>query len=85
MKYALLAAAFLALQPGALLACSLVPDDRPMDVQLDEWTRTSYSKAQVMAEVVAVQGSRRHRSGSCASFGCRRDQSARDGLPLSGA
>ena len=63
MRVASLIAAVLAMHSAALLACSPMPDERPADVQRDEWTRTSYSKAQVMAEVVAVQGSRRHRPG----------------------
>jgi hypothetical protein len=34
-----------------------------MEVQQDEWTRDSYSRAQAMVEVVAVEGSRRSRPG----------------------
>lgn len=59
MRYAPLVAAFLAVQPAAALACSPAPDERPVEVQQDEWARTSYSKAHILAEVVAVQGSRR--------------------------
>ncbi|HET9638232.1 MAG TPA: hypothetical protein VFP12_03410 [Allosphingosinicella sp.] len=60
MKFAPLVAVFLVVQSAASLACSPVYDPRPMEVQQDEWTRESYSKAQAMAEVVALQGSRRH-------------------------
>jgi hypothetical protein len=59
MRIARLVAAFLAVQPGAALACSVPFDPRPTEVQQDEWARESYSKARILAEVAAVQGSRR--------------------------
>lgn len=63
MKFASLLALLLAFQSGASVACSPVPDSRPMEVQLDEWALESYSRAQAMVEVVAVEGSRRYRPG----------------------
>jgi hypothetical protein len=63
MKYALLFVALLAVQPAAGLACSIAPDPRPAEVQMDEWARASYLDAEAMVEVVAIEGSRRHKAG----------------------
>lgn len=63
MKLAPLVAALLTLQSGAALACTIPEDLRPVEVQKDEWARDTYSRAQAMVEVVALEGSRRRRPG----------------------
>jgi hypothetical protein len=63
MKFALLPALLLAAGPDAVLACTPIPDPRPVEVQMNEWARESYSRAEAMVEVVAIQGSRRHKAG----------------------
>lgn len=55
--------ALLALEPDTALACSIAPDPRPVEEQLDGWARESYLRAEAMVEVVAIEGSRRHRPG----------------------
>lgn len=63
MKYAPFLAALLSAQSATALACSIPEDPRPVEVQQDEWTRDSFTRAQAMVEVVALEGSRRHRPG----------------------
>ena len=63
MKFGLLLALLLAIGPSAALACTPIPDPRPLEVQIDEWTRQSYLRAEAMVEVIAVQGSRPHNAG----------------------
>lgn len=63
MKFAPLVAALLTVHSGAALACTIPEDPRPMEVQLDQRARDSYSRAQAMVEVVAVEGSSRRRPG----------------------
>jgi hypothetical protein len=58
-----LVAALLAVQPGAALACTIPPSPLPVEERIDQWTRESYSRAEAMVEVVAVEGSRLHRRG----------------------
>jgi hypothetical protein len=63
VKAALLILVSLAAHSGAAFACSIEEDRRPAEVQLDEWARESYARAEALVEVVAVEGSRRHRPG----------------------
>jgi hypothetical protein len=56
-------AALLAAQPGAAFACSIVPDPRGVEVQLDEIARDRYTRAEAMVEAIALKGSRRHHPG----------------------
>lgn len=63
MRRTKIAVALFAGLPGAALACSVEEDDRPVEVQHDEWARESYSRANAMVEVVAVTGSRPNRPG----------------------
>lgn len=58
-----LLAFLLAAQPGAALACTIPPSPLPMEEQLDLWARESYSSAEAMVEVVALESSRAHRRG----------------------
>jgi hypothetical protein len=64
MKFALLAAALLALQSGAALACSIPEDKRPLEVQRDEFARWSWARAKALLEVEAVASSRGNRPGA---------------------
>jgi hypothetical protein len=58
-----LLALLLAAQPGAALACSIIPSPLPMEEQYDQWARESYSRAEAMVEVAAVESSGPHRQG----------------------
>jgi hypothetical protein len=53
----------LALQPKAAWACSIAPDPRPVQEQIDESLRESWLRSEALLEVVAVEGSRRHHPG----------------------
>ena len=63
MRFAPLVAALLAVQTGAVLACSIPEDKRPIEVQRDEFARWSWSRAQALLEVEAVASSRSGRPG----------------------
>ncbi|HYI39720.1 MAG TPA: hypothetical protein VE053_05300 [Allosphingosinicella sp.] len=63
MRYAPLLAALLSAQSATAFACSFPEDPRPVEVQRDEWTCESYARALAMVDVVALEGSRRHRPG----------------------
>ena len=63
MRYAAFLLAMLAAQPGPVLACSIPPDPRGAEVQLDEMARDRYSRAEAMVEAVALEGSRRNHPG----------------------
>ena len=63
MRFALLVAALLAVQPGTAFACSIPEDKRPLEVQRDEFARWSWSRARALLEVEAVASSRRNRPG----------------------
>jgi hypothetical protein len=63
MKALPLLALLLAARPGAALACSIPPSPLPVEEQRDQWARESYSRAEAMVEVVALESSRAHRPG----------------------
>jgi hypothetical protein len=63
MRAITLLAFLLAVQPGAALACTIPPSPLSHEEQLDLWARESYSRAQAMVEVVAMESSRPHRRG----------------------
>ncbi|HEV7659383.1 MAG TPA: hypothetical protein VGO55_06010 [Allosphingosinicella sp.] len=63
MKAIPLLTLLLAAQPGAALACTIVPSPLPVEEQNDQWARESYSRAEAMVEVVALESSGPHRRG----------------------
>ncbi|HEX8514298.1 MAG TPA: hypothetical protein VF688_14470 [Allosphingosinicella sp.] len=63
MRFAAFTVALMAVLPRAGLACSIPEDPRPIEEQRDAFARDSYLRAKAMVEVVAIEGSRRHRPG----------------------
>lgn len=63
MRFAAIIVALLTVLPGAARACSIPEDPKPIEEQQNSFVHDSYLRAKAMVEVVALQGSRRHRSG----------------------
>lgn len=63
MRFAPLVAALLAVQPAAVLACSIPEDKRPLEVQRDSFARWSWSRSKALLEVEAEASSRPGRPG----------------------